>query len=702
MRLLNNRMLRIAAGAGLHALWWAAASASVIVAVFSHFLGVGVYDVPCGGADCRSFLQLTETQFGHLRTIGVTPEAYGGFIVSLLTIQNLSALAIGFLVYRYGWRDPYSIVASLLILVAGTIFSTDDTLLSPFQYRLFRILDDFGSMYLFFYFLFPDGRFAPKWTIVPAVAWLIPMGAHLWFAPGTPFDHMTWPPELRGGYMLFMHGLVIVAQLCRYRQSASPERKRIVRWFIVGMSAYLLGGAIGLMAPFADNGIYRMATITLFYGGLLILPFSMGMAVLEYRLRGMAIAFNRTIVYAVLSLMIVLVYVAVVGLFGLLLHGQVNAVLALLATGFIALLGQPVRLRVQQAINHLVFGVREDPYTLLSGLVQRLEGALTHKSLLMFVTEKVALALRLPYAAIEVRRDGGTEIVAVYGSAPERSTRIPLTVQGEEVGWLALGIERAADLVPPGKRSLLDDLVRQVSIAVQAERLTEELHRSRERLVGAREEERRRLRRDLHDGLGSSLASMMLRLDQVALLQDADTDKANSLLREIQAQLREAIAEIRRLVYALRPPSLDEFGLLFALRELTLQFENSGLRISLEGPERLPRLNAAIEVALYRIAQEALTNVARHAQASSCRILLETEETTLRLEVRDDGSGMPVSVRPGIGMRSMKERAEEVGGTCRFRSEPGAGTTVTAILPLELGGWTNELERWGKAADHAG
>lgn len=713
----SHRFIRIIFTGGLHVLWWAAAAASLAVAAVSHVSAIGYYQTPCSGDGCRSLFQMTEEQFGQLLIIGFTPDVYEGLIVSLLTVQNLSALVIGLLVYRYGWKDAYSVAASMLILVTGTIFSTDDTLLSPPLARTFEVLNEFGSMYLFFFFLFPDGRFAPRWTVIPAVIWLVPMACSFWLAQGTPLDLLTWPPVVKNLYMLLMHGIAVAAQIIRYRRYAPSHQKRYIRWFVAGLGCYWVGGTFGLVQPFPDNGLIRLFTLQLLYGGLLFLPFSMGIAVFETRLKRRAITFNRTIVYLVLTVMVILVYAMVVGVFGLLLQGRVNTMFALLATGMIAMLAQPVREAVQREINYLVYGEREDPYTVITGLVNKLEGALTQRSLVETVLQNAAAALRLPYAAIEVKREEErSECIASYGTAGEPISRLPLTVQGEEVGWLALGADRPEDLLPPGKKRLLDDLLRQVSIAVQAVRLTEELRRSRERLVGAREEERRRLRRDLHDGLGSSLAGIMLQLDQAVQRQEEEPDEARRLLAGVQSQLREAIADIRRLVYALRPPALDEFGLAFALQELVRQFQDTGLKIAAEWPARLPPLDAAVEAAVYRIVQEALANVIRHAQGTECWIVLQAGNGMVQVTVSDNGRGLPKELKPGIGIRSMKERAEELGGTCRIGPHagtgpgsgmgrglgPGSGTTVAVSLPMEIGGWTNEGKRIGEAADHAG
>ena len=167
-----------------------------------------------------------------------------------------------------------------------------------------------------------------------------------------------------------------------------------------------------------------------------------------------------------------------------------------------------------------------------------------------------------------------------------------------------------------------------------------------------------------------------------------DPDAAEELLRDLKADAQAAVTDIRRLVYGLRPPALDDLGLLGALRESAAQYSAKGLSVSVEGPERLPPLSAAVEVACYRTAQEALTNVVRHAEASTCTISLAIDETgVLCLEVRDDGRGIPdpqenSSARAGVGLTSMRERASELGGSLRIEPLPGGGTRVSAWLPM--------------------
>jgi len=218
---------------------------------------------------------------------------------------------------------------------------------------------------------------------------------------------------------------------------------------------------------------------------------------------------------------------------------------------------------------------------------------------------------------------------------------------------------------------------------LELEQANTELQRSRESLVSAREEERRRLRRDLHDGVGPQLAALMLELETASDLV-SDNPEASALMAKLSKRAREIVSDVRHSVHALRPPALDELGLVEALKEGAIQYGPAGLRVSVENQEELSQLPAAVEVACYRIAQEALANVVRHARASHCsiRIRLDEEARTLSVEVEDDGRGIRDSDRAGVGMSSMRERTEELGGRCTVRPLPGGGTLVEALLPF--------------------
>ena len=262
--------------------------------------------------------------------------------------------------------------------------------------------------------------------------------------------------------------------------------------------------------------------------------------------------------------------------------------------------------------------------------------------------------------------------------------RLPIVYQGETVGQLVLAPRSGEAQLTRADRRLLEDLARHAGVIVHAVHLTADLRRSRERLVVAREEERRRLRRYLHDGLGPQLSSQTLTLSAIKKLLRQDPDTAEQLLTDATTHAQEAIADIRRLVYALRPPALDDLGLLAALQEQINQYHASGIVLTLDAPETLPPLPAAIEMACYRIVQEALTNVVRHAHATSAAVHLRVQEA-LVVEVRDNGQGLPPGVRSGVGLSSMHERAEELGGTCLVEAMAKGGTRVCARLPLSGG-----------------
>ena len=212
-----------------------------------------------------------------------------------------------------------------------------------------------------------------------------------------------------------------------------------------------------------------------------------------------------------------------------------------------------------------------------------------------------------------------------------------------------------------------------------------ELQRSRENLVNTREEERRRLRRDLHDGVGPQLAALMLQLETASDLV-SENHEASALMAKLSKRASQIVSDVRRSVHAIRPPALDELGLVEALREEASKYSPAGLRVSVEYSEELSDLPAAVEVACYRIVQEALANVVRHARASKCSIgiRLDEEAEALIVEVQDDGRGIKDEDRAGVGMISMRERTEELGGRCTVKAMAGGGTLIRALLPFQI------------------
>ncbi len=501
------------------------------------------------------------------------------------------------------------------------------------------------------------------------------------------FDWHFSPGNAVGIVETIYLSLAIVAGIRAYRAAKDTTSHQQIRWFafaalVSGVAAFAFG-----MIPQLVWGRPLLDWNALSQIGILI-PIALAFAILRYRLFDIDVIINRALVYGALTLCTMGLYVLIIGYLGNFLQSTDRSLIAFLTTGFVAVIFQPLRERLQRAVNRLLYGERDDPYAVLARLSQRLESTLAPDAVLPTIVETVAHALKLPYAAIALTTDDGRPQTAAsfppsaVGGPPSDGLRLPLIYQAETIGQLILAPRAPNEPFSSADQRLLADIARQTGIAAHAVRLTADLQRSREQLVAAREEERRRIRRDLHDGLGPALAGLMLKLDATRNLIDGNPRAATALIDELKTQTQAALGDIRRLVYALRPPALDELGLASAIREQAAQYNSAdGLRVTVNVPEHLPPLPAAVEVAAYRIATEALTNVARHARARECAIRLELDRD-LEIEIRDDGMGLPRSFRAGVGLASMRERAAELGGTCVIEASPDGGTRVAARLPL--------------------
>jgi signal transduction histidine kinase len=250
---------------------------------------------------------------------------------------------------------------------------------------------------------------------------------------------------------------------------------------------------------------------------------------------------------------------------------------------------------------------------------------------------------------------------------------------------------RAADeAFSPADRRLLITIANQAAPAIHAAQLTAELQRSRRAIVTAREEERRRLRRDLHDGLGPQLASQTLTIDAITRRLEKDPPGARALLGDLKQQAQDSIRDIRRLVYELRPPALDDLGLVEVIRESARRQSEAGIAIRVETAGPLERLPAAVEVAALRIVQEALTNIVNHSGATGATVQMAIGADQLDLVIEDDGHGLPATYQAGVGHQSMRERAAEVGGAWQVSNKPEGGVRVSASLPLHVEGIPHE------------
>ena len=673
-------------GRRLVAAWVALAAVAVLA------LGLFIVSLP---ALYNQLIRPSEDMRVSLTLLGVSVSSYAVYRVALAVVFVLGYSAVAAII---AWRRPadwMTLFISLFLLAFGTSVSLPLAGLSELPATLtplYSLMSFLGwtSLSLFFY-LFPDGRFVPRWTRLVAILVIglqIPMN----FFPDAYFGPSAWHPAFLAAVTLGIWGSAAYAQVYRYRRVSGRVQRQQTKWAVFGFTAAAvtsLGvGLPALIFPTLDQpgSLYILIGESIIFMGLLLMPFSLAIAILRYKLFDIDIVINRTLVYGALSVSVVGIYVLVVGYLSAVFQTGGSLGISLLATGLVAVLFQPLRERLQRRVNRLMYGERDDPYTVLSRLGRRLEATLAPEAILSTIAESVKDTLRLPYAAITLKKKGDVPETAVEaGRSAGKLMRLPLTYQKDPVGELLVAPRPGEEELSPADGRLLEDLARQAGVAAHAVRLTNDLQRSRERLVTAREEERRRLRRDLHDGLGAQLAGLNVQSAVLRRLIRHDPEAAEELVLELRAELQAAISDIRHLVYDLRPPALDDLGLPGALRRLAERYgtEGEGLRVRVEAPQEMPPLPAAVEVAVYRITQEALTNVVRHAGARNCVVQIAVEDEVV-LEVRDDGAGVSADHIAGVGLLSMRERAAELGGECNIEPTPEGGTRVLVRLPLTM------------------
>jgi signal transduction histidine kinase len=434
----------------------------------------------------------------------------------------------------------------------------------------------------------------------------------------------------------------LVALGYRYRRIVTPTERQQIHWVVLGITVALAGTLATVVADLiAGTAALTIVALDLVRTmAVLAIPVSIAIAILRHRLWGVDVVINRALVYASLTAGIFSLYVLIVGTLGWALRSEDNLFVSIVATAAVALLFAPLRDRLERGVNHLMYGHRDDPFTVVTRLGERLDATLAPDAMLPAVVSSVREALQLPYVEIVGAAGVGGSAIA-SGEPVNGIERIPLSYLHEEVGVLLVGRRRGESSFSAADRALLTDLARQAGTAMHMVRITAELQRSRERLVTAREEERRRLRRDLHDGLGAQMAALKVQSRVLRGLIHRDPEAAEVEATALHAELQEAIIDVRRLVHDLRPPALDDLGLVGALRRLAQQHDRSGLTVVVIAPEESIFLPAAVEVALYRVAQEALVNVARHADARHCEVRLTIHDRDARLCITDDGRGLP-------------------------------------------------------------
>jgi signal transduction histidine kinase len=460
----------------------------------------------------------------------------------------------------------------------------------------------------------------------------------------------------------------------RWRQGSTFERQQLTL-FVLAAGLPIAAVPIGLATNV--GWVFDVAALPL--------PFTIGFAILARGLYDLRTAANRTLVWLLLSSAVVGVYVLVIAGVGGIAGSGGATWLPWIAAAVVAISFAPLRDGLQRSVNRITFGRWDEPYDVLAELGQQVAASADVDRLLSDIVTELTEGFGLVDVSI---CDAAGHVLAGAGAPAADSSEVTLSAYGRPVGSLRYAPPstplRARD------RRLLDDLAGHLAGLLHAHRLTVELQGARERLVLAREEERRRLRRDLHDGLGPALAGHLLRLDVLAAKIDPRSEPGAEVAA-LRDDIRGTVLDVRRVVEGLRPPALDELGLTRAVAQVAQRLTSGTSTAVVLHIRDLPPLPAAIEVAAFRIVSEAVTNVVRHADAASCDIAFEVLPGLLRVTIEDDGRGVDGGAghevgrgRPsGHGLDTMRERAEELRG--RLRISADRGTTITAELPIPPG-----------------
>jgi len=802
---------------------------------------------------------------------GLSREVVGIYIVVRDSLFSLGYWLVAAFLF---WRKSDDRVALLAAVSLGTfpiVFNLGfiSTLPSPwwFPASVVRVL---GSLcFILFYYVFPSGHFVPRWMRWVFVVFLLYEVFNTFF-PFSAFNPFSRSSVLGNLIFFGQIGSYVVVQVYRYRRVSSPTQRQQTKWVVYGISmgwgGYLVNLTLSLFFPVLTQTGPLVAVIAgaAVYFLLLLLPLSLGFAIVRSRLWDIDILINRTLVYGILSVCVVGVYVLVVGSLGALIGTSGNLVIELLATSLVAVLFQPLRALLQRSVNRLLYGQRDEPYSVITRLSQRLESQLSPDAVLSTIVETVAQALKLPYVAILLKHEDTFRLSASAGELVGEPLVLLLVYQKDTIGQLRLAPRTPGEPFTPADRRLLDELVRQAGLAAHAVQLTADLQRSYEHLeqrvadrtrelsslleishtvastlqlkpllglildqlklvidytgssiltvegedlvfldhrgplpqeqlarlhfpleqlgpiwetIASREsilihdvyeetplaqelraamgdllattfqyvhawmavplilrdqvsgmlvltssqeqaftkrhatlalaianqaaiaienarlytqaqelaavEERQKLARELHDSVSQALYGIALGLHTARIQLDRDPQKLPESIDDLLSLAEAALAEMRALIFELRPESLESEGLVAALAKQGAALQARHDMIVLTNLCGEPALPLKAKQELYRIAQEALHNTVKHAHASKVDLVLHRTANAVILEVCDDGVGFdPLGSFPGhLGLRSMQERVSHLGGRFQIESAPGQGTHMLAQVP---------------------
>jgi signal transduction histidine kinase len=667
----------------LQVLWLLIATISFVALIASIPTLYQQYQIGCE-ANCL-WGQLPEESFQQLLASGANIELIATILLVALIAERLSEFFLGGMLV---WKGAGNWNALLwgFVIITPSMSIPDFRVAIPLS--LANFFDVIGLLNIVIFTLaiitFPDGKFKPRWTLVITTAYLI-ISVLVWATPTLPQRFLSLANLvnlLDISFVFFIFGIVGY----RYFREFTRLQRQQAKWVVyaLAMNACILlvmNGIVPLLVP-ETNPTYLLASkfVTLF---VFVLFFAaLTISILQYRLWDIDIFIKRTLVYGFLTAFVVGAYALLVGGLGAIFHTSDQFLFSIIATAVIAILFQPLRERWQRVVDRMLFGDRNNPYTVISRLSEQMGMDDVSGTLLPGIAEMVAQALKLPYVAIALKHDDHFKIETVFGQPADRGRveSLPLTYRQEVVGQMTVGQMVGDKALDRTAYQLLENIARQVGVVAYAVQLNVALQNSRQQIVTAREEERRRLRRDLHDGLGPTLASHTIKVGTARLLIDTEPQTAQRILDELETSLANSFADICQLVYNLRPPSLDQLGFIPALNDFLQQY-NGETQFTLIAPDEMPQLPAAVEVASYRIVQEAVNNVIRHAQAQHCRVQIR-HNGVLEITIHDNGIGLPVDRNYGVGLTSMSERAQELGGTFAISTVAQEGTCVDVRIPL--------------------
>lgn len=618
-------------------------------------------------------------------------------LVNSYTLTNLVIGGIGFLLpgVTIRWHRRHNRIGTLLIIgglgalttafaAMATLYGIDHGWPTVVLRTLTTVFIGSWQLGIGFCFniavlLFPTARLlSPRWRVVlgltvlsgtyqlisgvlssaavhddPRAVSILSIG---WNVKGTLYN------DLMGWLYLGLTLAIVLSLVLRYRRGTERVKRQIL-WLLLALIIFIL---INAQRFLTGNGAILLLL------SFVVIPIAIGVAIVRYELFDIRLVVSRAAVYTATLIFIGVAYAGLVSFLSLIISDQARRGVPVSAALVVAFVFNPVRLRVQTLVDRAFYGGRADP----AGTARHVAAHLQQSDELTAVLDRARQALRLPWMAL--RLPSGTALASAGTPAAGTPTTIDLNYQGGAVGTLHLELRRGESTLHDADRGTLELICTPLAIALHATALAGQVRQARAATVEAAAAERVRLQRELHDGLGPTLTSIAYRVDAAANTVRRDASAAAGLMQEIGTDLRAAIGGVRRIVYGLRPIELDDLGLVGALHQ-HVAVESTEVAITLKTPAALPDLSPAVELAAYRIVMESIANVLRHSAARTCTVTV-TANSHLDLTVTDDGAP-PASWHPGIGIRSLRERAEELGGIA-YAGPSGDGWQVHAQLPL--------------------